>query len=245
VFLIGKGDFMEIQYVGDPKLGIILYKGVLPKELGLVERLETTIGESSTPPFMWAEAMVGDQVKMPEYRDCVDCKISPKHLENIPQGFLEMKNIYEDTEVRLRECLNDYERRYNIKMDFMEAINYVKYEPGQHFNIHSDHGFSYTCTLSSIMYLNDGYEGGELWFPYFSFKFIPECGDVLFFPSTFIYAHASMKVTSGVKYSAVTMFDWNDRAHKYGGYGLNSDGSQVVSADGIGTRDNPGTLTQY
>jgi len=233
------------QYVGDSRLGILLYKGILPKELGLVERLENTIGQSTTAPFMWMEAMVGDQVKMPEYRDCLDCKISPKHLENVPSGFEEMKSIYSDTETRLKECLNDYERRYNIKMDFMEAINYVKYGENQHFNVHSDHGFSYTCTLSSIMYLNDDYEGGELWFPYFSFKFRPECGDVLFFPSAFIYAHASMKVTSGVKYSAVTMFDWNDRNHQQGGYGLNSDGSQVTSADGIGTRDNPASLTQY
>jgi hypothetical protein len=237
---------MDIQYVGDSRLGILLYKGILPKELNLVERLEATIGkDGATPPFAWAEAMVGDQIKMPDYRDCVDCKISPRHLENVSPEFSEMKKIYEDTETRLRECLNDYEARFNIKMDFMEAINYVRYGEGQHFSVHSDHGFSYSCTLSSIMYLNDDYEGGELWFPHFSFKFRPECGDVLLFPSSFIHAHASLKVTSGVKYSAVTMFDWNDRNHKTGGYGLNSDGSQVTSADGIGTRLNPATLTQY
>ncbi len=235
---------MNSTYIGDPKLGVVLYENALPKELDLISRLEATIGESTTPPFMWMEAMVGDQMKMPEYRDCVDCKMSPLHIQHLPPQFSEMKNIYNDTVERLQHCLNDYERRYNIKMDFMEAINYVRYGVGQHFNVHADHGFSYNCTVSSVMYLNDDYEGGELWFPYLDIKIKPQYGDIVFFPSTFIYAHASLKITSGTKYSAVTMFDYNDRTHKYG-YGENIDGSKVVSADGIGTRQSPGRLENY
>jgi hypothetical protein len=64
------------------------------------------------------------------------------------------------------------------------------------------------------MYLNDEYEGGELWFPYLDITFKPSYGDIVFFPSTYIYAHASKPVSSGTKYSAVTMFDWNDRTHQ-------------------------------
>jgi hypothetical protein len=57
-----------------------------------------------------------------------------------------------------------------------------------------------------------------LWFPKLDIKITPEYGDVVFFPSTYIYAHASMPVTSGAKYSAVTMYDYNDDTHKYGGF---------------------------
>jgi predicted 2-oxoglutarate/Fe(II)-dependent dioxygenase YbiX len=103
---------------------------------------------------------------------------------------------------------------YNINMQYREAINYVRYKEGQHFQVHSDHGFSYNCTLSSVMYLNDEYEGGELWFPYLDITLKPSYGDIVLFPSTFIYAHASKKVVSGTKYAAVTMFDWNDRTHR-------------------------------
>ena len=63
------------------------------------------------------------------------------------------------------------------------------------------------------MYLNDEYEGGELFFPYFDLKFKPEAGDIVLFPSTFIWAHAALPVESGLKYSAVTMFDYNDKNH--------------------------------
>jgi predicted 2-oxoglutarate/Fe(II)-dependent dioxygenase YbiX len=115
-------------------------------------------------------------------------------------------------------------------MEFMEAINFVRYQPGQHFSVHSDHGFSYSCTLSSVMYLNDDYEGGELWFPYLDIKFKPEYGDIVLFPSTYIFAHASLKVTSGVKYAAVTMFDYNDANHKNTSYGSNAPEQKSVDS---------------
>jgi predicted 2-oxoglutarate/Fe(II)-dependent dioxygenase YbiX len=99
-------------------------------------------------------------------------------------------------------------------MEYMEAINFVRYGEGQHFSVHTDDGFSYSCTLSSVGYLNDDYEGGEIWFPNLKLKFRPQKGDILFFPSTYIYAHAALEVTSGIKYSAVTMFDYNDNNHK-------------------------------
>jgi predicted 2-oxoglutarate/Fe(II)-dependent dioxygenase YbiX len=69
--------------------------------------------------------------------------------------------------------------------------------------------------VSSIGYLNDGYEGGEYVMPYQDIKFKPEAGDLIIHPSDFIYAHASLPVKKGVKFSAVTMYDYNDRNHQH------------------------------
>lgn len=204
---------VSCEYLGDPRFAMMVYRNMLPKELRLVERLEETIGESTTPPYMWMEALVGHSKKMPEYRDCFDCKIGEQLANQAPSEFSEIKAIWSDTTERLMPCLRHYESMYNVKMEFMEAINYVKYGPNQHFQTHTDHGFSYICTISSIMYLNDEYEGGELFFPYFDLKFKPEAGDIVLFPSTFIWAHAALPVKSGIKYSAVTMFDYNDKNH--------------------------------
>ena len=207
---------VSCEYIGDQRLGIMVYRNMLPKELDIIGRLERTIGESTTAPYMWMEALVGHEQKMPEYRDCVDCKISEQLAQSAPAQFSEITKIWQDTTDRLIPCLRHYESLYNVKMEFMEAINYVRYTPGQHFQVHTDHGFSYTCTISSIMYLNDDYEGGELFFPYFQLKFKPEAGDIVLFPSTYIFAHAALPVTSGTKYSAVTMFDYNDKNHNVG-----------------------------
>ena len=206
---------MEPTTLSDPRFAVLLYKNVLPKELDIVSRLESTIGDSTTMPFMWCEALVGYSQKMPEYRDCVDCKIGTTHLEHLhrfPQ-FVELNNIYNDTATAIRKCMDDYQSRYNINMQYMEAINFIRYKANQHFQVHTDHGFSYTCTVSSVAYFNDDYQGGELWFPYLDLTIKPEAGDIVMFPSTFIYAHAAKPVISGIKYSAVTMFDYNDRNH--------------------------------
>ena len=98
-------------------------------------------------------------------------------------------------------------------MQYQEAINFVRYGAGQHFSVHADAGFSYTCTVSSVVYLNDNYTGGGLFFPYLNYTYQPSAGDIVFFPSTFLYAHAALPVEDGIKYAAVTMFDYNDRFH--------------------------------
>lgn len=209
---------MTVEFLGDPKMGIMLFKGVIAKELDYGSRLEKVLKNSSHPYFRWNEALVGEGTKMPEYRDCVDFKFDHKYINNTPSDFAEVIEIYSDIADVQRIHLNYYQSKYNINMTYMEAINFVKYGPDQHFSVHTDHGFSYVCTVSSILYLNDNYDGGELWFPHLDIKWKPGHGDLVFFPSTYIYAHAALPVTSGHKYSAVTMYDYNDDTHKYGGF---------------------------
>jgi Rps23 Pro-64 3,4-dihydroxylase Tpa1-like proline 4-hydroxylase len=213
-----KGEKMKVVPIGDPSLGILLYKNMLPKELGLVSRIEETIklgSQDSEGIFKWSPAMVGDGEVYPDYRDCFDLKIGERQALLLTQKYRDFTKLFFEIKNNLDECIKDYQKKYNIVMEYMEAINFVKYGPGQHFQTHADHGFSYICTVSSVMYLNDEYEGGELYFPNFDLIIKPEYGDIVLFPSTFIYSHAALPVKSGTKYAAVTMFDYNDRAHKY------------------------------
>jgi hypothetical protein len=58
-------------------------------------------------------------------------------------------------------------------------------------------------TLSALAVLNDDYTGGE--FVMWTDTVIPlKKGDLLVFPSNFLYPHRVEPVTSGVRYSAVT-----------------------------------------
>jgi len=205
---------MEIYNVEEPKLGIILYRNAVPENFNLPERLEASLQNSIHDLFKWKKAMVGYNEEKIDYRDCVDLKIGPNHWQYLTEEFKDVKGVYDDYNSVLQVCLNDYEKRFNFKMNYMEAINFVRYGEGQHFSVHTDDGFSYSCTLSSVGYLNDEYEGGEIWFPNLNLKFKPQKGDILFFPSTYIYAHSALPVSSGIKYSAVTMFDYNDNNHK-------------------------------
>lgn len=206
------------EYLGVPEMGIVVYKNILPQGLNVPERLEAALGTSTHQYFKWHDSLVGEGMKMPEYRDCVDFKFDKNYIQGTPPEYRDIVNIYLSVANVQNECLADYQAQYNIHMTYMEAINFVRYEPNQHFNVHTDHGFSYVCTVSCVLYLNDDYAGGELWFPKLNVTWKPEYGDAVFFPSTYVYAHASLPVTAGTKYSAVTMYDYNDDTHKYGGF---------------------------
>jgi predicted 2-oxoglutarate/Fe(II)-dependent dioxygenase YbiX len=92
-------------------------------------------------------------------------------------------------------------------------MNFVKYGKGQHFQEHTDHGYSYNATVSLVGYLNDNYLGGEIFFSRQEVKIKPDAGDLLIFPSNFMYPHRAMPVEDGIKYSLVTMLDYTDRGH--------------------------------
>jgi hypothetical protein len=201
-------------YIGHPNAGIVLYKNVWPKDSRFAERIEEAIKDSDDIRYRWLAATVGDYEVMKDYRDCWDCKIGQQDLDGLPEQFLELGLVYGEVIAGVRECVSHYSSLYNIKLEYEEVTNFVKYEEGQFFGVHPDSGFAYSCTVSAIGYINDGYEGGEYVMPFQDLVFRPEKGDLVVHPSSFIYAHSSKPITKGVKYSAVTMYDYNDRNHR-------------------------------
>jgi predicted 2-oxoglutarate/Fe(II)-dependent dioxygenase YbiX len=55
--------------------------------------------------------------------------------------------------------------------------------------------------LATIMYLNDDYDGGELYFPNQNIKFKPKRGAVYFFPGDKNYIHGITEIISGIRYT--------------------------------------------
>lgn len=196
--------------------GILVYHDVLPKDLDLINRLESVLDESNQNNYNWQEAYVGYRQRMPEYRDCVDFKFKKTDIEgDTSEHSLKLQGIWQDCFDRQDLAVQDYCKRFNIyNLRYWEAFNFIKYEPGHHFMEHHDHGFSYNCTVSLVAYLNDDFEGGELFFRLQGINYIPKAGDVVLFPSTYMYPHQAKVVHSGTKYSLVTMLDYSDKFHK-------------------------------
>ena len=99
-------------------------------------------------------------------------------------------------------------------MNYWEVMNCIRYGKGQHFQEHADHGFSYSATVSLVAYVNDDYAGGNLFFPKLGLDIKPRAGDLYIFPSTYLFSHRAMPVEDGMKFSIVTMLDYNDHAHR-------------------------------
>ena len=192
--------------------GLWLYRDVLKPEINAVERIENTIKDSQGL-YNWKEATVGYREKIPEYRDCYDFKLNKMDYPGKDEYMLEFDNIWQDLYDAQKVALDDYCRHYNIEMKYWEAMNFIKYGPGQHFQEHHDHGFSYNCTVSLVAYPNDDYEGGELQFRLQDKMIKPRAGDLYIFPSNYMYPHRAMPVHSGEKHSIVTMLDYSAKFH--------------------------------
>jgi hypothetical protein len=203
--------------------GIYCYKEVIKKEFDLINKLENTLGSvagygelsSEGKRYHWMPAYVGYQQLMPDYRNCVDFKFKKTDIElDKSKESLILQALWQDVYDAQFAAVQDYSNIHNIgELKYWEAFNFIRYVPGQHFMEHHDHGFSYNCTVSLVAYINDDYEGGELYFRLQKLKIKPEAGDLYIFPSNFMYPHQAMPVISGTKYSIVTMLDYSKKFH--------------------------------
>jgi hypothetical protein len=194
--------------------GIYVYRNALPQSMEIINRVEGALAKPGTR-FQWEDAQVGYGDVLDEARRCKDWKIHPKNLGEVDEFSEDIHKLHGEIEHKLKVCLQHYtSQTYLGELKYIEAINIVKYGKGEYFQVHSDDGDPYRCTVSAVGYPNDNYEGGELWFPLFDVKHKPTAGDFVISPSAFVYVHSSEPVLDdGIKYSLVIMTDRNEFAH--------------------------------
>jgi hypothetical protein len=210
-YTIEKQTWSSISDLGS---GIFVYHDVISSDLDVIERLENTLSNSENS-YNFEEALVGYAMKLPEYRDCFDFKYKKTDVENdTSESGKSLVSLWEDVYNNQLQAVKDYCQKHNIsELRYWESLNFVKYGPGQHFQEHTDHGYSYNCVVSTVTYVNDDYEGGEIYFRKQGIKIKPKAGDLFIFPSNYMYPHQALPVISGTKYSIVTMLDYSDKFH--------------------------------
>lgn len=119
---------------------------------------------------------------------------------------------------RLKPIVEDF---YNVKVN-PTGTTIVRWLPGQFQKPHADkelhdgvdaglpNDFPY-YDLSSLFYLNEDYEGGELYFPLQNVQFKPKKGAAYFFPGDMNYIHGVTEIKSGIRYTCP--FFWEILEH--------------------------------
>lgn len=199
--------------VSNPALGINVYNNAIDEKTCdyIIETLENNLNGQTK--YSWQGAMVteADSV-LEEARKCLDFKVSSNNLGPRDEHNKNLYDMHERAFRAIKPNVDDYGMYWGVGINFFEAFNFVKYDgKGTHFKIHADHGPAYVTTVSVVAYVNDDYLGGELYFPRFNLTLKPKKGDVMVFPSTYIYEHASNDMIEGTKYSIVIMTDYNNR----------------------------------
>jgi hypothetical protein len=199
-------------------LGLDLYNNALDQTRinWYIDTLEKNLKEGTK--FHWNEARVTNSDQpIKKARDCVDFKMNYSTLGGKQnEENAELWQVYDEIYKKLKSCIDHYCRYWGINVTYYEVFNFVKYEgEGKEFKIHADDGPMYKAAVSAVIYLNDNYEGGEIYYPRIDNKVIkPKTGDIAIFPSNYIYEHASLPIKSGTKYCVVVMMDLNDMAHQ-------------------------------
>jgi predicted 2-oxoglutarate/Fe(II)-dependent dioxygenase YbiX len=189
--------------------GMNLYKNAIKKDecLKIVNSLELELS-SGIPEIFWHTGKVNDGEELEQVRHCTTLVYKKEDLgKSIPFSQV-LYDVHDSIEKSLDNCLDHYGTKWHLKTDYKESLHLIKYLPGNFFKLHADSGPYYPSTISAIFFLNDDYEGGELYFPRQDLTIKPSAGDILLFPSIFIYEHAVLNVLSGIKYSGVILNDY-------------------------------------
>lgn len=190
-------------------LGLVYYKGVIPEPQKLIDLIENLnarflsnehVDDTKTivrdwTPWSYGEMIFNYQKFFPEAADISDSDYYSKEMKEIADilyGSLNRAFAHYSQILYPFAGKNIKSREYSIHL--------LKYGIGGHLPAHQDQGIS-SRVLSSVMYLNDNYEGGEIEFLNSGVKIRPEAGSIIFFPSNFLYIHEVYPITSGFRYS--------------------------------------------
>ena len=134
---------------------------------------------------------------------------------------LDVQYITSDLQYSLLSIMNhvasSYVKEYSYKQSYLTQSIMTKYSPirfnrysnGQTMKQHHDHIHSLfdgenkgIPVLSFILNFNDDYEGADLYF-WNDYKIPLGKGDVVIFPSLFLFPHGVTEIKKGVRYSGV------------------------------------------
>ena len=134
---------------------------------------------------------------------------------------LDVQYITSDLQYSLLSIMNhvasSYVKEYSYKQSYLtqsimtmySPIRFNRYSNGQTMKQHHDHIHSLfdgenkgIPVLSFILNFNDDYEGADLYF-WNDYKIPLGKGDVVIFPSLFLFPHGVTEIKKGVRYSGV------------------------------------------
>lgn len=126
-------------------------------------------------------------------------------------------NIFNDgseNTQKIRQLVTEYGKKvYDLALEtyggefkpFEPATSHIaRFEPGKGMHEHFD--ASRPNDIATLIYINDDYDGGEIYFPEYDISHKPKMGDLLMFPDNPRYIHGVKPVLNGIRYTTPRWF---------------------------------------
>lgn len=140
--------------------------------------------------------------------------ISEKTQIRTSSSYFDMNQRFDGIKKKVFEALqNKFWYLNNFSIKNLENIQIQRYEIGQEYKPHTDFFNKPNDTIiendriaTAILYLNEGFDGGETYFPNLNIKVKPETGSLLYFDYKYIHElnyktlHQGLPVINGTKY---------------------------------------------
>jgi hypothetical protein len=104
------------------------------------------------------------------------------------------------------------EKNFECEVKLSEITSLTKFKTGQNLEEHADKVCESWRDLSTTLYYNEDFEGGELHFTQYDLSFKPKAGMMICFPAGANYQHKVNPVISGTRYATTTFWKikkWN------------------------------------
>jgi predicted 2-oxoglutarate/Fe(II)-dependent dioxygenase YbiX len=153
----------------------------------------------------WKKGTVGDYNLNSELRNCDSIFISKSEvIDNNPE---KRKQIDDEIFDIVSKCLQEYLKLnslYGSNIQSDSGYSLLRYKKNQCIGQHIDSSVRNSRELSCSINLNDDYTGGKFCFFNKQKKYKLNKGDVIMFPSNFMYPHEILPIKSGTRYSIIT-----------------------------------------
>lgn len=115
----------------------------------------------------------------------------------------EIKNLLQKYQRLVYEFVkNNYPGPFQEYDD--SKMHIAKFEKGHGMHEHFDS--TKPNDITTLIYLNENYEGGDIYFPELNISIKPQEGDLLCFPDTPDFVHGVKPIISGTRYTAPRWF---------------------------------------
>lgn len=184
--------------------GIRIYNNVIDTDEGILNKLVYSIDKSK----IWKWKTSGQAMYTKETQRQSSDAILPSFYSDysalqLTESDKDLISFSHHIHKKIKEKVLEYSGYFGINIEKNEKNKLVKYQSGDFFTSHRDDHPLTPRTFSTILYLNNDYVGGDLYFKHFDFKYKPDAGDLIIFPSNYPYSHESLKIESGTKYAIV------------------------------------------
>lgn len=125
---------------------------------------------------------------------------------SLPKLDSSYEKMCDESELIFSNYVNSYAQRHNVSLSNSNekySYGFVKYQTGEYYSNHSDDAGSQIRKISTTLYLNEDYSGGEIFFDKINFLYKPKMGDLIIFPSSFPFSHEAKPVIAGTKYCVI------------------------------------------